>query len=345
MNENTDLSNRPESKDEKDGYFFFKGGYEDEREHEKTKIKKTATVIGVPLLVMIGVSHFWRDIYLFSASLLGVKKETALSFARELGNLQVFQIVLSLILFTAPCIISLKASKKRVSDIVPLKKPQKSDIVPYFLLGFSFCIFSGLIVSKAGAFFESFGINYDVNFSDHPSGFFGFMLTVLSTAIFPALLEEFAVRGIFMGLLLPFGEVFAVMSSAVLFGLMHGNFDQMPFAFLVGLVLGLIRIKTGTLYICCLVHFANNMSSVFFDYLSDGMSERSQNAVFLIYYIIVLLIGILGVMLLEKRNKTPFSLKKAQTKLKEKEKYKVFFLSFPVLAAVILYLLESLKYF
>lgn len=45
-------------------------------------------------------------------------------------------------------------------------------------------------------------------------------------------------RGYFLRLLRPYGTWFAVIVTAILFALMHGNILQIPFAFLVGLACG-----------------------------------------------------------------------------------------------------------
>lgn len=85
--------------------------------------------------------------------------------------------------------------------------------------------------------------------------------------------EEFLFRGVILRSLSKYGTVFAGVTSAVLFGLLHGNFQQTPMAFLVGLVLAYAAIRTGSLRLPILIHFVVNTSStlVNFAMMSDNM--------------------------------------------------------------------------
>ena len=54
---------------------------------------------------------------------------------------------------------------------------------------------------------------------------------------------------------------------------MHGNFEQMPFAFLVGLALGFIVVKTNSLLLAMAVHATNNFVSVIFDFMPGSIPQ------------------------------------------------------------------------
>ena len=60
----------------------------------------------------------------------------------------------------------------------------------------------------------------------------------LYTAVFAPVGEELIYRGLVMRQFQKYGNVFAIVVSAALFGVMHANLFQMIFAFLTGLVLG-----------------------------------------------------------------------------------------------------------
>lgn len=55
--------------------------------------------------------------------------------------------------------------------------------------------------------------------------------------------EELIFRGAFLHYLAPYGKRFAIVFSALLFGLMHGNIVQLPVAFFLGILLGYIAIE------------------------------------------------------------------------------------------------------
>lgn len=70
--------------------------------------------------------------------------------------------------------------------------------------------------------------------------------------------EELVFRGYVMKKLLPFGKGFAILLSAVLFGLIHGNFLQGIFAVGAGLVLGFVAVEYSMKW-SILIHILNNM--------------------------------------------------------------------------------------
>ena len=74
-------------------------------------------------------------------------------------------------------------------------------------------------------------------------------------ALIPALVEELVFRGWILGSLRPFGERRALLLSALIFGLMHMNLTQAPFAFMLGLLFGFLYLRTGRLWPGMAVHF------------------------------------------------------------------------------------------
>lgn len=88
------------------------------------------------------------------------------------------------------------------------------------------------------------------------------VLLMLSTVLVPAFCEELFFRGLIMTNLMPFGRNFAIISSAVIFGLVHGNHDQILFATISGLALGWLYAETGNLWCGVIVHMLNNFISV-----------------------------------------------------------------------------------
>lgn len=69
-----------------------------------------------------------------------------------------------------------------------------------------------------------------------------------------------------------YGVRFAIIFSAILFGIYHGNIVQTPFAFILGLLLGYITVSYGLKYAIA-VHIFNNM--VLADFL-DRFYSYSQ---------------------------------------------------------------------
>ena len=72
--------------------------------------------------------------------------------------------------------------------------------------------------------------------------------------------EELCFRWMLLRRLRPWGDGFALCASALLFALVHGNLYQMIYAFAVGMVLGGILLRTGSIKGCILIHAGRTSS-------------------------------------------------------------------------------------
>lgn len=117
------------------------------------------------------------------------------------------------------------------------------------------------------------GLNFDAASFNATSDPALTVLRIVYLAVFPAILEELLTRGIILGELLPYGKGFAVIMSGLLFGFMHMNPVQLPFAFIAGSAMAYAVICCGTLRVSVAVHFINNFLSVLFMSLSSFISE------------------------------------------------------------------------
>ena len=79
------------------------------------------------------------------------------------------------------------------------------------------------------------------------------------------IMEEIISRGAIQGFLLrqSVAPKYAIVTSALIFGITHMNPAQIPIATIVGLMLGIIYWKTGSLILPMFIHIANNSMSVF----------------------------------------------------------------------------------
>ena len=83
--------------------------------------------------------------------------------------------------------------------------------------------------------------------------------TTLSVAVAAPLIEEFLLRGIMLrGLLEHTSPINAIHYSAFFFALIHMNLSQAIGAFLLGLFIGWVYYKTGSLWLAIFIHFINN---------------------------------------------------------------------------------------
>lgn len=323
---------------------FVPYGFTPKTFEEKKGIRKKGLMIGLSFIIQLFISAFWAVGYYFIMKRLGFTTLKAQQIITEPAALQVAQIILSILLFTLPYIIIFKSFGVRIGDLMSFKLPDKKIALPLFFFGTAFCAFANVATSQASSIFESFGINYNVDFGEDPKGFFGFCLAFLSTVIVPALVEEFALRGMVLGSLRKYGDGFAVLVSSILFGLMHGNFEQMPFAFIIGIILGFITVKTGSLLVSMAIHGFNNFISVAFTYFLGSVSQSAQNVIYSLVLMALMLAGIVSLLFFENQNEF-FSLKPAETESKLSKKMKWFFSSPVIIIFTVICILESVQYF
>lgn len=86
-------------------------------------------------------------------------------------------------------------------------------------------------------------------------------LNLILVCVLAPLFEELMFRRLLLDRLRPYGERFALIASALMFALIHGNFSQMFYAFGIGLVLGWLVLKTGCLWQSILIHAGINFIS------------------------------------------------------------------------------------
>ena len=101
--------------------------------------------------------------------------------------------------------------------------------------------------------------------------------------------EELLFRGLIQRTLMPYGKKLAILGSAFLFGMMHGNILQTPFAFLVGLVLGYVATEYSIAW-AMLLHMINNLVlGDMLTRLTEPMGEMGATAVIWVILIICLI--------------------------------------------------------
>lgn len=100
------------------------------------------------------------------------------------------------------------------------------------------------------------------------SSFGMFALYTFTSAITPAIVEEIVFRGMILnGLRTKFNDISAIFLSALMFALMHGNLQQLVYPFVLGLILGWLKLRTGSIIPCMIVHFTSNFLTILLTYL------------------------------------------------------------------------------
>ena len=94
-----------------------------------------------------------------------------------------------------------------------------------------------------------------------PQGPFQIVAYFVLVSVLPAICEELLMRSVFCGTISEYNEKAAVVLSALMFAIFHYTFAQSPYAFVVGLLLGAVYVKTRSFLLVASIHFFNNIIS------------------------------------------------------------------------------------
>lgn len=295
------------------------------KENEKRNLKKVSNLIGTVFLILWLLPGIINEIITDTAKALRADAALGVLFS-DPAVLMVYQTVLSILLFTLPFLILPLGTGRRITEVAAIKKPNKALFVPFLLIGAGVSAFANIITGNITAFFEGFGIQITSPNIEYPNGIFGFMLSFVAIAITPALVEEFATRGMVMGCARKYGEVFGLIISSTFFALMHGNLVQIPFAFIMGFTIGFAVIKTGSLVTGMAIHFVNNAIAVTMGYTEEIVQSVILQALISFVYIgVCSVILFVGIYLAQKRDEKVWSLEKSESALSLGERLKYFF--------------------
>lgn len=169
------------------------------------------------------------------------------------------------LLATPVCIIFLRR-------VEPWPIKQKSITFGYFLGFLMMCmpiLFAGSYIGKVVTDFIEEQTGY---FSSESLNELVLGTDLLSNLIFIGLLapiiEEILFRKLLIDRVVKYGEGIAVFTSALMFGLFHGNFGQFFYAFGVGLLFGYIYCRTGKIKYSIILHMIiNTVNAVIIPYI------------------------------------------------------------------------------
>lgn len=108
--------------------------------------------------------------------------------------------------------------------------------------------------------------------------------------------EEILFRGLVQSTFRPYGKRFAILASAFLFGMFHGNLVQTPYALAVGLVLGYVA-EEYSLGWCVVLHMFNNLVLGYLLPELAGMLPGSAGELLQGGILLAVSVGALGVMI------------------------------------------------
>ncbi len=83
-------------------------------------------------------------------------------------------------------------------------------------------------------------------------------IVILVAVVIGPIAEELIFRHGLIPALKPYGDRYAIVVSAVAFGIFHGNFSQMIYATALGLILGYVYVRSGSVWYGVILHVLMN---------------------------------------------------------------------------------------
>ena len=228
-------------------------------------------------------------------------------------------------------------SKRTKTDVFNLGKPVSTKLmlaaVPF---GFFICLIGNYVTGLFVDFMGEVGVQLTAPEHSVPSGFGGRFIYVISIAVIPPLVEEFAIRGVIMQPLRRYGDVFAIVASSLVFAVLHGNLIQAPFALIAGIGIGYAVCITNSVWTGVLIHAVNNLYSVVTEFMIEDITDTAVlDRVYIIVTIALYTVAIIGSALFivfKKRRK----LMPSFTALGEGRKMFSFVWSIPMIIALLI---------
>lgn len=226
-------------------------------------------------------------------------------------------IFISVFAVVVPVFFYIKLSRCNLNDIISTKYVKQRYMLPVLFLGMGGAMIANVATSIIADNFSLFGIqNTSSGLSGGDSSILNIVLNIISTAIVPAFAEEFAFRGIVMGSLRKYGDTIAIIGSAILFGAMHQNISQIPFAFILGLIFAHVDCKFNSILPSIAIHFVNNLYAVTMSILRDANIVSDYTATIISYSLIIFfcIAGFISYIVLAKKDENIFSISDKESK-------------------------------
>jgi membrane protease YdiL (CAAX protease family) len=270
-------------------------------EQEREILRREGKFVGIGMLFLSFFSRF-----LFTGVvLLLIFSGVPLDGSDDMGLGNTAYLVLYMIAYTLmmglPMVLSTIFTGNYKRPFAAHRRVPLGTAVCLVLIGLGGCVLANLASSTWFLLLERFGLSPLESAATMEATPLSFLLNLIMSAVLPALLEEVAFRGFVLQSVRKLGDPAAIVISALLFGAMHENIWQIPFATMVGLILGWIVVKTENIWIAVIIHFLNNTVATVTEYIDLQSPAASQQAIVLMFSVLLMLaIGATAILLYKR---------------------------------------------
>lgn len=274
-------------------------GFYAERQKNKRKIKKLGFYTGLALILQIVI----QNVLSVGLDLLGLMDKYTTD--------GVYQNAVDIILVIAGLLVPFYFIGKKMKNVSGISEPvslgKPCDSISFILAvvgGIGLCMLASIVTSYFTIFMGLLGIELSAPDIAMPQGTAGVTTTLLRVVVLAAVAEEVCLRGYVMGNLRKYGDKFAILVSATVFAVIHGNLIQAPFALIAGFAIGYFTVKTGSLWTGIAIHAANNFISTAASYAMDSFGEEKVSVAYAAVLYGFMIVGIIALSAFNKRNRS-----------------------------------------
>jgi len=142
----------------------------------------------------------------------------------------------------------------------PVQKITLGRLLSLFTVSYSAGILSNIIAQVINQLIKLATGKWNVNpLEDMMDQSYPLPAMFLYMVIAAPIVEELIFRGVLLNRLRKYGDLFAMLSSGLLFGLFHGNLTQAIFAFACGVALAYVKLHGGRIWSCIVIHALTNL--------------------------------------------------------------------------------------
>ncbi|MEE1279857.1 MAG: type II CAAX endopeptidase family protein [Oscillospiraceae bacterium] len=301
-------------------------------------ILKTGTVLCLFTPLCYIIASFFLSTYASNTSLSG---EALTASFMQSSYYAAYSLVVSLIPMLLCIVLLFVLYRRRFSPM--MIKPA----VPFksFILTLTAGLISIPLCSAVSEFtvktIERAGLN--ISTTDAPHGAFATFAFIAAHVILAPILEELFFRGLILERLRRYGDIFAVLTCAMMFSLLHASFQSFPSAFVSGIIFGLAAVWTGSFLAPAIIHALNNAISVALILISENISSAAAELVFIGVIGALVIISVLAIFIFLKKNPEAFSFVYSGNLLTKKRRAGILFFSLPMIIFIFLSLSSALS--
>ncbi len=247
--------------------------------------------VGWSLSIMIGAMNVLTFVdIIFRGSLMIIGSEKLML---TIGTLS--ETISYLGFFLIPSWLFYVMSKNKTSEPIRFK-PKFSKYLPFMILaGIGICL-GASIVNDWFCTVIDYSLPYDdtAQYMKDPE----IVALFMTVSLAPAFAEELLFRGVIYTNLRPYGKVFAVLTSSVMFGLMHQNVEQLLYTTLAGVCLAMIYEATGSIWGSVFLHMFNNLYAVLQTAVVYRYDEATAMVIIYLAQAVLISLGAISIIIL-----------------------------------------------